>query len=163
MFDWVDLLGTPSVDKRSGTLPAGWQGRNLSATDALDGTSRATYKGRPSLRMTGVAGVTKQLTQTIHVSGAAGSLFVFEAVSKAAGTSPKGGAYQIEVRIVFTDGTSRAFPVTFTKGTHDWERFGISFPAPSAFKEVIISITYANQTGIVWFNGLHLWTGHQSP
>jgi len=86
-------------------------------------------------------------------------MFTFEAVSKATGTSSKGGAYQVGVRIVYTNNSWQDFAIPFTKATHGWERVAIAFVSSRDFKQVIVSITYANQTGTVWFMDPRLSVG----
>ncbi len=162
LLDRAELLKNSSFDAQRNGIPQGWQGRNLSPFDRVDRGGSALYNGAASFRFTAGVGIIKQLTQTIPTSGPAGTSFIFGAASMASGTSPTGGAYQVEVRIVFTDGTSLAFPLLFTKGTHGWEQRGVAFSSPKDFKKLIVSITYANQTGTVWFNALHLLVGNRS-
>ncbi len=162
LLDRPELLKNSSFDAQSNGIPQGWQGRNLSPSDRVDRGRSVLYNGAASFRLTAGVGIIKQLTQTIPSSGPAGTSFIFGAASMASGTSPTGGAYQVEVRIVFTDGTSLAFPLLFTKGTHGWEQRGMSFSSPKDFKKLIVSITYANQTGMAWFSGFHLWIGSRS-
>ncbi len=159
LLDRPELLKNSSFDAQSNGIPQGWQGRNLNPSDRVDLGRSALYNGAASFRLTSGVRIIKQLTQTIPTSGPAGTSFIFGAASKASGTSPAGGAYQVEVQIVFKDGTSHSFPLLFTKGTHGWEQRAMSFRSPKDFTKLIVSITYANQTGMAWFSGFYLWIG----
>jgi YVTN family beta-propeller protein len=136
-------------------FPDDWKGQNFDGT--IDRLVKEAYEGRWSFQLTGAAEVTKRLSQTIAASGPAGTTLMVEGFSKAEGTSATGGAYKIEVKVIFTDDTSSTFAIHFTKATHDWERKVRRFVASKDFKQLHVSSVYANQTGTVWFDALHVW------
>jgi YVTN family beta-propeller protein len=142
------------ADANSDIFPDEWSGDNLSPEDRL---STDAYEGRSSFEITGMSGLRKTLFQTVALSGPRGSNVNFEATSKANGTSPTGGQYRIRVDLLHTDNTRESFHMDFAKGSHGWERGTKTHKARKAFRQVTVTIIYADQVGTVLFDAIHLW------
>ncbi len=157
-----DLLKNSSFDGHTsgGGLPDGWRGRNLGAGDGLDDDRTDVYDGKFSIRLVGEAGVTKELIQRIAAGGPAGTVLNLEAIGKADGMTPGEGEYRVKVQVVFADGTSTVVRLNLGRsdeGTFGWRRRARSFTVPQDYQRLVVSVSYENPTGTVWFDALHLW------
>ncbi len=148
-----DLLKNPSFDADSGgdRLPDRWTGQGLSPADYL--VSYYLYDGKFAFLFAGDGSTTKRLTQRVTVSGPAGAVLTLDGFSKALDAA---GTYGGRVRVRYTDGTGATFRVTFTAGTHDWERRTSRFITAKAFERLEVILEYGPQTGKAWFDAFHL-------
>ncbi len=147
-----ELLANPSFHRTEGDGVEPWRGRGLTDSDGLEEApcptgSDLVYEGRYSFRLTGTPGVEKELSQTVRLVGAPGTILHLEGSSRAADSSVSGGRYQIRAKALFTDGSTEESALHFRKSTHPWRRETEAFVAPKAFDRVRVSLVYANQTG----------------
>ncbi len=153
-----DLLRNGSFDRDTDGdgLPEGWKPGSLTGQDRLVGNPNL-YDGRWALQFTETPGVAKSITQTLTIAGKAGSTLRLEGFSKADGASLIGGAYQVRAKVFFVDGTTGAFAVNFSRGTHDWQRRVSALTAAQDFNSIEVGARYDDQTGTAWFDAVHLW------
>lgn len=143
------------TDEDDDAMPDQWRGRNLQDGDQLDNIGPA-YDGRYSFRFSGAAGLDKQLRQALDIGGSAGSSLKLDGFSRAEGATRDGGAYGVEAKVIFADGSSDTLALRFAKSTHDWQREVASFTASKSFIRIIITVRYEKQAGQAWFDALHL-------
>ena len=136
-------------------FPEGWTGANLGPADRLAEWPEV-YEGKFAFKLAGQPGVTKLLRQAILRKGRAGARFKLEVVTKAEGTSPVGGRYQVYARFIYTDGTVETVALNFFKGSHPWKGKAKRVSASKDFRRIDLALVYENQTGNVWFDALHL-------
>lgn len=159
-----ELLDNSSFEGAAQTgRPRFWHERSVTPDDGVEEIACYTggdlvYEGGRSLRLTGTAGVGKEVFQDVEMTGEAGTVINLEGASRATDTSPAGGRYQIKAQVFFTDGTRDTFSVNFPKRSHSWRRELKAVTVPKPFSRVRVSLVYENQTGTAWFDAVHLWT-----
>ncbi len=153
-----ELLANPSFDGDGDGdgRPDGWAAESLGADDLL---VEDPYDGRFSMKIVGVSGTDKSLTQTTPISRPAGTVVNVEGFTKSQNTSPFGGPYSLEVQVIYADNSSASFGISFAEGTNDWHRGINRLVTQKDFKQLITRANYMDQRGAAWFDGIHLWFG----
>ncbi len=134
----------------SSMIPRSWTMTNFSGSDGKDtGTKK---EGSASVKVTGAAGKTKMLTQTINLGGKAGDLFNFSFWIKT-NSVPTAGLCQAQV--FFYNGTA----LKGTKllkcpagATYNWKQARLNFIAPAVYTKVVIKFTFSKSSGTVWWD-----------
>jgi hypothetical protein len=107
----------------SGTPAASWSGTNLATADTI----AETATGAPQLEnhafcITGDPTKTKQLTQTVNVSGSAGDSFVLAGWAKGHSVPlENGGTRKFAVRARFNYTDSKDFEAEFNTAVDSWQ------------------------------------------
>jgi hypothetical protein len=137
----------------SGTskVPKYWvKSTNFASTDGKDTSIKK--EGAASVRISGVAGKTKTLTQTLSLSGAKGQPFAFSYWVKGSAMPTKGSCYG---QVLFYYGTNLKGTKTLkcpTGATYTWKQVNLNLTAPAAYNKVLIRFTYSKASGRVWFD-----------
>jgi uncharacterized repeat protein (TIGR02543 family) len=134
-------------------IPQYWTASNFNANDGKDTTVH--QEGTASVKITGTAGLTKTLTQTISLSGLAGNRFLFSFQVK--GTSiPVAGLCQAQVKLY--NGTILVSTQTVNCGnlTTLFQLKSLMFNAPKAYNKIVVVFTYTKSSGTVWFDAVSL-------
>ncbi len=134
-------------------IPQYWTAAKFTAADGKD--SLIKKEGAASLKMTGAAGVTKTLTQTVKLSGASGSAFTFSLWIK--GTSiPAAGTCLAQVSLYNGAALQMTKIIRCANSTYGFKSQTLSFTTTSAYTKVVIQLIYAKSKGTVWFDGVSL-------
>jgi hypothetical protein len=150
--DWqTRCLKNGGFETYSGTskIPASWIQRNFGT---LDGKNTIHKTGKYSVKITGAAGKTKTLTQTLSFSGAKGNAFTFSYWVKA-NKFPTAGLCQAQV--LFYSGSTLKGTKTLkcpAGTTYAWKQAKLSFTAPAAYTKVVIKFTFSKASGTAWFD-----------
>jgi hypothetical protein len=137
----------------SGTskVPKYWvKSTNFASTDGKDTSIKK--EGAASVRISGAAGKTKMLTQTLSLSGAKGQSFVFSYWVKGSAMPTKGSCYG---QVLFYYGTNLKGTKTLkcpTGATYTWKQVNLNLTAPAAYNKVLIRFTYSKASGRAWFD-----------
>jgi hypothetical protein len=136
----------------SGTskIPKYWAMSNFASTDGK--YTSIKKEGTASVRISGAAGKTKTLTQTLSLSGAKGQPFTFSYWVKGSAMPTKGSCYG---QVLFYYGTSLKGTKTLrcpTGATYTWKQVKLNLTAPATYNKVLIRFTYSKASGRVWFD-----------
>ena len=117
-------------------------------TDKRDCTVRKS--GICSLKLAG-NGLSKTAKQVILKSGAAGDDFTFSLWSKGSNV-PGAAMYRLQVQ--FYNGTTLLSTQTmsFTTGTHGFQKVSGTFTAPGSYTKVVYKIIFKASHGTAWFD-----------
>jgi hypothetical protein len=120
---------------------------------STDGKDTSTKKeGTASVRISGAAGKTKTLTQTLSLSGTKGQPFTFSYWVKASAMPTAGSCYG---QVLFYYGTSLKGTKTLrcpTGATYTWKQVKLNLTAPATYNKVLIRFTYSKASGRAWFD-----------
>jgi hypothetical protein len=136
----------------SGTskIPKYWTMSNFSSTDGK--YTSIKKEGSASVRISGAAGKTKTLTQTLSLSGAKGQPLTFSYWVKASAMPTAGSCYG---QVLFYYGTSLKGTKTLrcpTGATYTWKQVKLNLTAPATYNKVLIRFTYNKASGRAWFD-----------
>ena len=132
-------------------IPTNWvKNSNFAATDGKD--IKVKKEGTASVKIVGVAGKTKTLTQTLLLNGSTGDLLTFSFWARGA-SIPAAGKCQAQVLLY--DGVTLKSTQTIACKTGTYTTFQqktLSFNATSSYTKVVIKFTYSKASGTVWFD-----------
>ena len=134
-------------------IPGGWIARSFTR---FDGKSTGVKKAGPaSVLMTGQGPVSKTLTQTLALAGAAGHPYRFSFWIRGSGIPPAGTC---QAQVLFYSGTRLVMTKTVNCpiGTYAFTKKTFNFTATSAYTRAVIRFTYAKAGGWAWFDGASL-------
>ena len=135
-------------------IPTFWAAVNFAPTDGKD--TRVKKEGIASVKIIGVLGKKKTLTQTISLNGTAGDTFTLSFWAKAS-LLPSSGLCQAQV--LFYSGATLKGVKTLkcpTGKTYNWKAAKLNFTAPGPYTKIVIKLTYSKASGTVWFDGVSL-------
>jgi hypothetical protein len=141
------------VNTYTGTskVPTSWvKSATFATTDGKDTTVKK--EGIASVKIVGVAGKIKTLTQSIILSGLSGDTFTFTFWAKGA-SIPTAGICRAQVFLY--NGTTLTLTKTINCRTGTYSAFQqktLTFNATSAYTKVVIKFTYSKASGTVWFD-----------
>ena len=137
-------------------IPTSWKAVNFSSSDGKDTT---THMGDPaSVRITGQAGKTKTLTQTLVLAGIGGHIFQLSYSTKA---SALPGTGVCQAQVLFYTGTTLKGTKTLpcpTGAIYNWTQATLNFGAPAAYTNLKVVFTFSEASGTVWFDHALLYT-----
>ncbi len=135
-------------------IPTSWSAINFSNQDGKVTTPKK--EGSASVEISGIAGKTKTLTQTLVTGGWAGDIFVFSYWAKGKAI-PKAGLCQAQVLFYSGSVLKGAKTLNCPAGiTYHWKQAKLNFTAPAAYTKVLIKFTYSKPGGIIWFDAISL-------
>jgi plastocyanin len=134
-------------------VPKSWVASNFAAADGKD--TFVKQEGTASVKIAGLAGATKTLTQTLNFSGASGDLLTFSFWMK--GTSiPTAGLCRAQVFLYNGTTLNATKTLVCANGTYNFRKKSQSFFANASYTKVVIVFTYAKNSGTIWFDGVSL-------
>lgn len=152
---WTDeapnLLSNGSFEQGLGP----WTGSHLSSSD---GRSTAAFReGDTSFRFLGST-ASKSIAQTVHFAGGKGRRFVLGGWSRADSSSPSGGAIALTATASYTDGSTSAATVAFSRTSHAWtyEERAFQTSTSKTVRSIAVRVVYANQKGTGYFDAVRL-------
>jgi hypothetical protein len=136
-------------------IPQYWvKSATFAATDGK--TTTVKKEGIASIKIAGAPGKTKTLTQTLALSGAAGSTFTFSFWARGA-SIPVAGLCQAQVLLYNGAVLKLTKTVSCKTGTYlTFQKKTLTFNATSAYTKVVIRFTYSKASGTVWFDAVSL-------
>jgi hypothetical protein len=143
------------VNTYAGTsnVPTNWRAYQFGAADGKDETVK--YEGTASVKIVGVSGTLKALTQTLSRSGVGGESFTFS--FRVRGQSiPATGAVCDGMAILWNGGVE-TYRTTLKcpTGSFAFRSRSVTFTAPGAFDKIIIRFRF-NSTGTIWLDTVSL-------
>jgi uncharacterized repeat protein (TIGR02543 family) len=135
-------------------ISSGWKVVNFAPTDGR--TTAIKKAGKASVKISGTAGKTKTLTQTIILSGSAGDTFTFSFWAKGASIPTAGCRAQVTL---YNDLNKPVTTKTVNCKTGTYATFQqktAAIIATGTYTKVVIKFTYAKASGTVWFDGVSL-------
>jgi len=135
-------------------IPTSWVAANFASTDGRDPLNKKA--GAAGVRIGGVSGKVKTLTQTLSISGAATDSFLLSLWVKAASVPTSAGAFKIEVSLMNGASLVKKQTITFTNGSYTYALKSSSFTAGGTYNKVIIKLTYSKASGKAYFDELSL-------
>jgi hypothetical protein len=135
-------------------IPTSWVAANFAATDGKDTTAKK--EGTTSVKIAGALGKTKTLTQTLPLSGVGGDQLTFSFWAK--GTSiPTAGVCKAEVLLYNGATLVNTKAMNCANGTYAaFKPKTLTFSGTFTYTKVVIKLTYAKASGIVWFDAVSL-------
>ena len=143
--------------EKDGRIPAPWKGIRLTARDGR--VCNAAHNGRCSFRMVGTR-AKKSLRQVVRISGSAGDSCTLKGWSRGRKPPRKGGAYCLQAKIFYTDGTKENYRTCFTKPTHGWQYRSKTFTTAKDYEKIVVFLLYYKQSGRAWFDDVQLVVRH---
>jgi photosystem II stability/assembly factor-like uncharacterized protein len=134
-------------------IPNYWTVAGFGATD---GKFVSAKEGKYAILITGSAGKTKSLTQTVTLTGKLADPFTFSYMIKSS-LQPVTGTCQGQVAFYY--GATLKGVKTLkcpTGSTYAWKKATLNFTAPAAYTKVVITFTYSKSSGSVWIDMLNL-------
>jgi len=134
-------------------VPSDWKAVNFSP---MDGKSiRIKQDGYASVKITGLAGVTKKLTQTLALSGSNKDQITFSYWVRGNSVPVKGAC---RGQVIFYNDKTKVDVKTIQcpTGTFDFKQEMLTFNPLEEYSKVVIRFTYAKDSGRVWFDGVSL-------
>jgi len=101
-------------------------------------------------------GNTKKLTQKTVITLLKGTPFTFSLWVMTSGV-PSSGPFA-QVKLTYTDLTTKAVKLTIPAGTNNWTFFTASFTAGKKVKSIVVTLLYNKGSGFIWFDGVSLTT-----
>jgi hypothetical protein len=134
-------------------IPTGWKATLFAAGD---GKNTAVKKeGTASIRIGNTRAITKTLSETRLISGAAGTNLQLNAWIK--GTAvPSAGVGKVLVQLYNGATLVQTQGFLVQPGTYGFTLKTVTFNSLKAFNKVVVTITYAKGSGTVWFDGMTL-------
>ena len=134
-------------------IPKSWAAVNFAATDGKDMTVKK--EGTASVKIAGLTGKTKTLTQNITLSGVSGDKLTFSFWTKGS-VVPAGGICRMQV--FFYNGTTQnlAKTINCNSGTYAFKQKTLSFTTTAAYTKVAIVFTYGKSSGTIWIDAVSL-------
>jgi hypothetical protein len=141
------------TDANNDKKPDNWIFTNFSiSTDQRDCT--VYYSGSCSLKLVG-NNSQKTAYQTITKSGVAGDEYTFALWSDASSV-PSGATFQLQVQFFNGSTVISTKTLSFTTGTHAFEKVSGTFTATSAYTKITFTIVFKAASGTVWFDAAAL-------
>lgn len=143
------------VNTYAGTskIPTRWAAYQFGVADGKD--LNVKYEGTASVKIVGVSGRLKALTQSLLISGSGGESFTFS--FRVRGLSiPKTGAICDGMVMLYNSGvmTSRKL-LRCPTGSYAFRYRSVTFTAPGAFDKIVVRFRF-NSTGTIWLDGISL-------
>ncbi len=154
----------------SNGLPTGWGQNALTVSDGNDWKSSASHKqGSYSFRIRGEALKTKELYQTVSVSGTEDDTYIVSGWAKADSVpenSEKNRRFKISTKVIYTDGTyvfktAAEFNRSLTEES-GWQYSSATFnlsdgtSAEKTPESITVYLRYYRQANSVWFDNIQL-------
>ena len=152
---WIDeapnILTNGSFEQGLGP----WSGSNLSSSDVR--STAAFREGDTSFRFAG-SSATKSIAQTVRFAGGSGRRFVLGGWSRSDSSSSSGGPIELTATASYTDGSTSAATVAFSRSSHAWtyEERTFQTSTTKTLRSIAVRAVYANQKGIGYFDALRL-------
>ena len=142
-------------DFRFGT--AGWTGSNF--TSVTLGSPAAPSLENTALEVVGNPSATRQLTQTVKVSGNAGDTLVLTGWAKGDSAPLHGNrSFTLTATVKHTDGTSGTpVSVNFNPGTENWQYAATPIVPKKAYSSVTVKLSYDYNINTAYFDGIQLY------
>jgi Leucine rich repeat len=134
-------------------IPEYWAASNFKPTDGKDTTFH--QEGTASVKITGIPGVTKTLTQTISVSGFAQDTFGFSFQAKGS-SIPVGGVCAGQVKLYHGTTLVSIQTVNCAMGTYGFQLKTSSITTSNTYNKIVVVFTYSKASGTVWFDAASL-------
>ncbi|WP_238882331.1 DNRLRE domain-containing protein [Clostridium sp. YIM B02551] len=118
------------------------------------------FENRSSFRIKGDLGQSKNIYQTLNVSGGAGDCFVMSGWAKADALPKESGTnryFALDLGINYTDGTTEWTVANFNSDTGNWQFTSGKAIANKAYTSLIFYALYYNEENFVWFDNLQLF------
>lgn len=142
-------------DSNGDRLPDGWSANSRVSTTAGDGISTASsHSGLQSLLLRG-NGKSKELTQTITVSGQAGEILYFSVWVRGDGI-PGGGTARLTATFYHKSSGTTVAVHNLAAGTYDWAELKKAVSSKKSYKKIKIALTFKKSSGTVWFDDIAL-------
>jgi hypothetical protein len=135
-------------------IPKNWVAASFAATDGK--YTAAKKEGVASIKIANTSAVTKSLSQTRMVSGAAGSSFRLRVWGKGQNIPSTAGLVRVQVQLYNGTKLVQTKLINLPNGTYGFTQKNLSFKASGAYNKVVIKLIYSKQSGAVWFDGLSL-------
>ncbi len=135
-------------------IPKNWVAASFAATDGK--YTAAKKEGLASLKIANTSAVTKTLTQTRLLSGAAGSTFKLSVWAKAQNIPATAGLVRVQVQLYNGTKLVQTKLINLPKGTYGFTQKNVGFTASGAYTKVVIKLIYTKKSGAVWFDCLSL-------
>jgi hypothetical protein len=143
----------PSATWITPAVPTGWK---LARVDlATEGRRCDQSTGGCFVRLDG-DGRIKTVKQIVRVAGTAGDQLTFRAQSRAKDVPASAGPYRVRLIVVHQDGSRQIKALSFSAGTHDFEKRAKTLIASEAYKKVQLEIAYGRASGIARFDEVSL-------
>ena len=131
-------------------IPTFWTATNFAVTDGKFTTSKK--EGLASIKIAGLPGKSKTLTQTIMLSGVAGDALSFSFWAKGAAI-PAAGVCQAQVLVYNGSALKLTKTILCRTGTYaSFQKKTLSFNTTTAYTKIVIRFTYNKASGTVWFD-----------
>ncbi len=135
-------------------IPKNWVAASFAATDGK--YTAAKKEGLASLKIANTSAVTKTLTQTRMLSGAAGSTFKLSVWAKAQNIPATAGLVRVQVQLYNGTKLVQTKLINLPNGTYGFTQKNLGFTASGAYNKVVIKLIYTKKSGAVWFDCLSL-------
>jgi len=144
------------LDANADKIPDSWKKSTtiLVKTDKQDCLTLA-HGGSCSFTMKGNS-TSKKLSQAKTITLPNGTPFTFSVWVKT-NLVPKAGNYA-QVKLVYTDLTTKVVKLTIPAATLDWTQYTASFSAAKKVKSVTVTLIYNQSGGFIWFDDVSLTT-----
>ena len=135
-------------------IPKYWTATNFAATDGKN----TAYKkeGAASVKIANTSALTKTLTETRPISGAAGNKFLLSLWGKGLNIPTTAGVVRAQVLLYYGSTLKQTATITFPNGTYGFTQKTLAFTATRAYNKIVIKLIYSKGTGAEWFDGLSL-------
>jgi hypothetical protein len=147
------LNGGVNIYAGTSKIPTSWRAYQFGTNDGKD--VNVKYEGTASVKIVGVAGLLKTLTQTASMAGSGGEAFTYS--FRVRGKSiPTLGAICDGRVILYKDGAAIYQKVVkCPTGTFAFKKMSVTFTSPGAFDKVVVRFRF-NSTGTIWLDALSL-------
>jgi len=149
--------GDMEIDANIDLIPDNWKKSSAinTATDKQDCATFHPGVGSCSVAMKG-NGNTKKLTQSKTITLLKNTPFTFGVWVKTDNV-PGSGPFA-QVKLVYTDGTTKVVKLTIPAGTAEWLQYTASFSAAKKVKSLTVTLLYNKSSGFIWFDDVSLTT-----
>jgi len=152
------INGDMELDANVDKIPDNWKkSTSINTNNDKQDCLTVAHGGSCSFTIKG-NGTSKKLTQSksFSVALAKGTPFTFSVWVQTSGV-PGSGPFA-QVKLTYTDSTTKVVKLTIPAGTVDWAFFTTSFSATKKVKSVMVTLTYNQASGFIWFDDVSLTT-----
>ncbi len=162
---YVQLVGKGAIEQAlnggfntyptaTSRVPMNWTAANFSATDGKDTATKK--EGAASVKIANSSALTKTLTETRAISGAAGNAFLLSLWGRGLNIPATAGVVRARVFLYSASVLKQTAIITFPNGTYGFTQKTLVFAATSSYNKVVIQLVYSKGFGAVRFDGLSL-------